>query len=178
MENNLFWRQNRRRLQAEAIRDSILSVSSQLNLKTGGATIKDGTTTEYGYEFDGTRRSIYTPVFRNTPLEIMQVFDFADPNLVIGERTTSSIPTQALFLMNSPFVREQAKVATHRLLKEKLADDTARIEHAYRLALGRNSTSREREIILTFLKGENDSNKAWIQVFQGLYASPDFRYLN
>ncbi|MDP7051428.1 MAG: DUF1553 domain-containing protein [Verrucomicrobiota bacterium] len=178
VENNLFWRQNRRRLQAEAIRDSILSISGQLNTTVGGATIKPGTTTEYGYEFNGTRRSIYTPVFRNTPLEIMQVFDFADPNLVVGERTTSSVPTQALYLMNSPFVREQAKVATQRLLKEKMADETARIEHAYRLALGRNVTSNEREIILTFLKEENDSNKAWIQIFQGLYASLDFRYLN
>jgi hypothetical protein len=108
----------------------------------------------------------------------MQVFDFADPNLVVGERTSSSVPTQALYLMNSPFVREQAKGATQRLLKEKLAGDTARIEHAYRLALGRNATSREREIILTFLKEENDPDKAWIQVFQGLYASLDFRYLN
>ncbi|MDP7009910.1 MAG: DUF1553 domain-containing protein [Verrucomicrobiota bacterium] len=178
VENNLHWRQNRRRLQAEAIRDSILSVSGQLDKKVGGPTTKPGTTTEYGYEFDGARRSIYTPVFRNTPLEIMQVFDFADPNLVVGERTTSSVPTQALYLMNSPFVREQAKVATQRLLREKLADDSTRVERAYRLALGRNATSREREIILTFLKEENDPDKAWIQVFQGLYASLDFRYLN
>ena len=178
VENKLHWRQNRRRLQAEAIRDSILSVSGQLDKKVGGPTTKPGTTTEYEYKFDGTRRSIYTPVFRNTPLEIMQVFDFADPNLVVGERTSSSVPTQALYLMNSPFVREQAKGATQRLLKEKLAGDTARIEHAYRLALGRNATSRERQIILTFLKEENDPDKAWIQVFQGLYASLDFRYLN
>ena len=178
LENKLHWRQNRRRLQAEAIRDSILSVSGQLNKKVGGPTIKPGTTTEYGYEFDGTRRSIYTPVFRNTPLEIMQVFDFADPNLVMGERTTSSVPTQALYLMNSSFVREQSKLATQRLLKEKLADESARIELAYRLALGRNATAREREIVLTFLKEENEPHKAWIQVFQGLYASLDFRFLN
>ena len=178
VENNLFWRQNRRRLQAEAIRDSILSVSSQLNLKTGGATIKDGTTTEYGYEFDGTRRSIYTPVFRNTPLEIMQVFDFADPNLVIGERTTSSIPTQALFLMNSPFMREQAESAAKALLAENLPDKSSRIEQTYRRTLGRSATSSEREVFLKFLESEKDEAKAWRQIFHGLYASPDFRYLN
>ncbi|MED5586986.1 MAG: DUF1553 domain-containing protein, partial [Verrucomicrobiota bacterium] len=116
LENLLHWRQNRRRLQAEAIRDSILSVSGALDKKIGGPTIKAGTKTEYGYNFEGSRRSIYVPVFRNTMPEIMQVFDFADPNLVIGKRTTSSVPTQALFLMNNPFVRQQAKTAASRLL--------------------------------------------------------------
>ncbi|MFL2908236.1 MAG: DUF1553 domain-containing protein, partial [Limisphaerales bacterium] len=91
---------------------------------------------EYGYKFDDTRRSLYAPVFRNTPLEILAVFDFADPNLVVGERTTSSVPTQALFLMNNPFVRQQAVAAATRLLQEDLADDSARIAHAYQRTLG------------------------------------------
>ena len=178
VENELHWRQNRRRLQAEAIRDSILSVSDQLNTTVGGATIKPGTKIEYGYQFDGTRRSLYTPVFRNTPLEILAVFDFADPNLVVGERTTSSVPTQALYLMNNPFVRTQSEAAAKRLLKRELVDNTIRIEHAYRRTLGRNPTSAEREILLKFLGQEKDGAKAWSQIFHGLYASLDFRYLN
>jgi hypothetical protein len=178
LENKLHWRQNRRRLQAEAIRDAVLSVSGKLDTKSGGNTIKPGTTTEYGYQFDDTRRSLYAPVFRNTPLEILAVFDFADPNLVVGSRTTSSVPTQALFLMNSPFVRAQAAAAAERLLAEKLPNDPARIRQAYRRTLGRNPTAREREIILTFLANEKDPTKAWPQILHGLYASLDFRFLN
>ena len=178
IENELHWRQNRRRLQAEAIRDAILSVSSELDTALGGATIKAGTSSEYGYKFDDTRRSLYSPVFRNTPLEILAVFDFADPNLVVGERTTSSVPTQALFLMNNPFVRAQAETAAKGLLSLELADDSARITRAYRRTLGRDATSSEREVILKFLATEKDGAKAWTQVIHSLYASLDFRFLN
>jgi hypothetical protein len=178
IENELHWRQNRRRLQAEAIRDAILSVSGKLDPVLGGATIKAGTSSEYGYKFDDTRRSLYTPVFRNTPLEILAVFDFADPNLVVGERTTSSVPTQALYLMNNPFVRTQAEAAARGLLDLKLADDSARIARAYRRTLGRDATSTEREVILKFLATEKDAAKAWTQVIHSLYASLDFRFLN
>ncbi|MDG1853668.1 MAG: DUF1553 domain-containing protein, partial [Verrucomicrobiales bacterium] len=114
--NKFLWKQNRRRLEAEAIRDSILSISGELEITKGGPSIRPGTKTEYGYKFDTLRRSIYYPVFRNTLPEIMQVFDFADPNLVTGSRTTSSVPTQALFLMNNPFVREQSKMAAKKLM--------------------------------------------------------------
>ena len=178
IENELHWRQNRRRLQAEAIRDAILSVSGELDPALGGATIKAGTSSEYGYKFDDTRRSLYTPVFRNTPLEILAVFDFADPNLVVGERTTSSVPTQALYLMNNPFVRTQAEAAATGLLDLNLADDSARIARAYRRTLGRDATSTEREVILKFLATEKDAAKAWTQVIHSLYASLDFRFLN
>jgi hypothetical protein len=178
LENELHWRQNRRRLQAESIRDAILSVSGQLDKTVGGPTIKAGTSIEYGYKFDDTRRSLYTPVFRNTPLEILAVFDFADPNLVVGERTSSSVPTQALFLMNNPFVRQQAEAAATRLLQEDLADDSARIAHAYQRTLGRHPTSTERDVILEFVQTEQDTATAWTQILHSLVASLDFRFLN
>lgn len=179
LENLLHWRQNRRRLQAEAIRDSILAVSGSLDRSLGGATVKPGTKTEYGYKFEGTRRSIYTPVFRNTLPQIMEVFDFADPNLVTGKRTTSSVATQALFLMNNPFVQQQAIAASARLLADKASNDaTKKIDYAYRLTLGRNPTVREKQIILDFIKKAEDTETAWTQVFQSLFSSLDFRYLN
>ena len=178
LENELHWRQNRRRLQAESIRDAILSVSGQLDKTMGGPTIKAGTSIEYGYKFDDTRRSLYTPVFRNTPLEILAVFDFADPNLVVGERTSSNVPTQALFLMNNPFVRQQAEAAATRLLQEDLADDSARIAHAYQRTLGRNPTSTEHDVILNFVQTEQNPATAWTQILHSLVASLDFRFLN
>ena len=106
------------------------------------------------------------------------MFDFADPNLVVGERTTSSVPTQALFLMNNPFVHAQAETAAKGLLSLELADDSARITRAYRRTLGRDATSSEREVILKFLATEKDGAKAWTQVIHSLYASLDFRFLN
>ncbi len=178
IENQLHWRQNRRRLQAEAIRDSILSTTGKLNRKLGGATVKPGTKTEYGYKFEGNRRSIYTPVFRNTLPEIMQVFDFADPNLVTGKRTTSSVPTQALFLMNNTFVLRQAEVAATRLLEERSGNNETRVKYAYQLTLGRNPNQQEEQIILRFLEETTDTGKAWAHVFQSLFSSLDFRYLN
>jgi len=177
VENQFHWRQNHRRLQAEAIRDSILSISGTLEKRLGGNTIKAGTKTEYGYQFGGTRRSIYTPVFRNTLPELMQVFDFADPNLVTGVRTTSSVPTQALFMMNSPFVHQQSTLAAKRLLKHPLSDDRLRIEHAYLLVLGRFPTDREQHILLNHLQENETSEETWAQVFQSLFASLDFRHL-
>ena len=106
------------------------------------------------------------------------MFDFADPNLVVGERTTSSVPTQALYLMNNPIVRAQAEAATKSLLSLNLPDDTARVDRAYRRTLGRPATSREREVILKFLATETDQSTAWRQVIHNLYASLDFRFLN
>ena len=178
VENLYHWRQNRRRLQAEAIRDSILAVSGTLDRRLGGNTIKPGTKTEYGYKFGGTRRSIYTPVFRNTLPELMQVFDFADPNLVTGMRTASSVPTQALFMMNSAFAHEQAVLAAARLLKQPFADHRARIEHTYLLTLGRFPTGREEQILLEHLEGKEPSKEVWGQVFQSLFSSLDFRHLH
>ena len=166
-------------MQAEAIRDSILAVSGSLDRSLGGATVKPGTKTEYGYKFEGTRRSIYTPVFRNTLPQIMEVFDFADPNLVTGKRTTSSVATQALFLMNNPFVQHQAIAASARLLADKASTDaTKKVDYAYLLALGRNPTVREKQIILDFVKKAEDADTAWAKVFQSLFSSLDFRYLN
>ena len=178
IENIYHWRQNHRRLQAEAIRDSILQVSGTLDERLGGNTVKAGTKTEYGYQFGGTRRSIYTPVFRNTLPEIMQVFDFADPNLVTGARTTSSVPTQALFMMNNPFVQKQAEIAAERLLREPLSGKTSRIEHSYLLALGRLPTDREEQILVSYLSANTDPKESWTQIFQSLFASLDFRHLH
>ena len=80
--------------------------------------------------------------------------------------------------MNNPFVRQQAEAAATRLLQEDLADDSARIAHAYQRTLGRRPTSTERDVILKFVQTEKDSATAWTQVLHSLVASLDFRFLN
>ena len=79
------------------------------------------------------------------------MFDFGDPNLVTGRRNVSTVATQALYLMNSPFVMEQARHAAQTLLAVPDLDDGGRVDRAYRLALGRLPMPREREIALQFI---------------------------
>ena len=83
-ENRLIWRANRRRVDAEVLRDSILYISGELDLASGGRTIRKITQYDLGYEFDTVRRSVYVPAFRNSMLPLFEVFDFANPNLVTG----------------------------------------------------------------------------------------------
>ena len=178
-ENRLFWRMNRQRLSAEAIRDTILCVSGQLDRATMGNTIKKGTTAERDYQFDDVRRSVYTPIFRNRLLELYEVFDFPDPNMVAGKRNVSTVPTQALFMMNSPFIMTQARAAATLTLKDN-KKDPERIDDAYRKALGRLPTARERELALAYLSVPLPEQRlgAWERFYQTLFACVDFRYVN
>ena len=113
----------------------------------GGPSIKPGTKTEYGYVFNSQKRSIFNPVFRNTLPEIMQVFDFADPNMVTGKRTTSSVPTQALYMLNSSFIKENATSASKTIMMSENIS-TSKIEEAYKIVLGRLPTAKENQIII------------------------------
>ncbi len=179
-ENRLLWKANRRRLDAESIRDTILTVSGKLDRTAGGPSIRQGTAVERAYRFDDSRRSVYTPVFRNRLLELFEVFDFADPNVCNGRRNVSTVPTQALYLMNSPFVQEQARYAADRLLALPGLDDSRRLNRAYREALGRLPTERERRLALEFLGGvaADQRRAAWGQLMQVVFGCVDFRYVN
>lgn len=180
-ENRLLAHQNRRRLDAEALRDAMLAVSGQLDRTMGGPTIRKGTTSEYGYRFDDRRRSVYTPVFRNRLLDLFEAFDFPDPNMVVGRRTVSTVAPQALYLMNSPFMMGQARLAAQALLAAPEPDDARRVERAYRLTLGRPPTGGERGLALRFLAGAASAGEreaAWERLYQVLFACIDFRYVN
>ncbi|MSU47690.1 MAG: DUF1553 domain-containing protein [Opitutus sp.] len=192
-DNRLFAHANRRRLDAEQIRDAILWTSGQLDLAFGGPNFSGAgganaapPASEYGYVFTDTRRSVYTPAFRNRRLELFEVFDFADINAPIGQRAATTVAPQALFLMNHPFTIEQAKLAAQRALRLTDRDDAARIEEAYRVALGRAPTARERALALQFVGaasgtaggGDDARLEVWAEFHQSLFACVDFRYLN
>jgi hypothetical protein len=180
-ENRLLWRMHRKRLEAECLRDSMLSISGQLDLTAGGPSLNPGAASEYDYKFADTRRSVYTPILRNKLLEFFEAFDFPDPNLVNGKRNVSTVAPQALFLLNSPFVMDQARHAAERAVARRDADETQRLDRAYRLALGRLPTAKEREIALGFLAAagtsERDRLAAWSRLHQSLFACLDFRYI-
>jgi hypothetical protein len=179
-ENRLLWRQNRRRLDAESLRDAMLSVSGKLDRTVYGNNIKKGTTVERDYAFEDMRRSIYAPVFRNRLLELFEVFDFPDPNMVVGRRNVSTVPTQALYLMNNPFVMAQAKHTAAGLLKKESLNDTQRLELIYRTALGRAPTEREQKAALDYVAsaGVSERAAAWERLCQTVFACLDFRYVN
>jgi len=185
-DNRLLAYQNRRRLDAETLYDSMLALGGNLDLTAGGETVRKGTKSEYGYEFELGRRAVYLPVFRNNLPDLFAVFDFPDPNLSIGTRTTSTISTQALFLLNSPLVLEQARRAAESLLVAEGLDDEQRLELWYRRALARAPSAEERERALAFLASRPASGDArekadldrWSALCHAVMASVDFRYVD
>ncbi len=187
-ENRLFAHANRRRLDAEQIRDSILAASGALKLDIGGQNIAqagdvDPNNTsaqniEYAYQFTDTRRSVYVPAFRNKRLELFEVFDFGDINASMGQRNVSTVAPQALYFLNHPFVAGQAKLAAQRALAEP-GTDAGRLAQIFRRTLGRAPSAAEAAKCLAFLASAASDRQpdAWAQVQQTVFASLDFRYL-
>jgi hypothetical protein len=198
-DNKLLWRSSPRRLEAEAIRDSVLVASGSLDLSPRiGSPVsgyKDG---EIGgkkgpkpVEQGDAHRSVYLPIVRSREPEMLDVFDFPDPSGVVGKRDVTTVPTQALFMMNSPFVGEQAGKMAAALLEAKNMDDAGRVELAYRKALGRTPSSTERERALQYIndainaakatplkKSQDAGAAAWSGFCQALFAGAEFRYVH
>lgn len=170
----------RRRLDAECLRDAMLAVTGELDLQVGGPNIAPRTKSEYGYKFTSPRRSVYLPVFRNATPPLLAAFDFPNANLVSGKRNVSTLPTQALFLMNSPFVIERSRKAAERLMQQTAgADVTAkqRVDLAFEWTLGRPPTADERTLAQSFV-GESADVDSMSGLFQSLFSSLDFRYVD
>ncbi len=135
-DNRLFGRMNRRRLDAESIRDSLLSVSGRLDVASGGPPFTD---------LAVPRRTLYLMSARtgaNTS-EFGRLFDRADPSLIVAQRGQSVVAPQALFFLNDPFVSGIAKDLAARVSYEAPANAEARIRRLYLLALGRQPTKAE-----------------------------------
>jgi hypothetical protein len=178
-----------RRLDAEQLRDAILATNGELELKMFGPNIEGAgeinansttaQTTEYNYVFKDKRRSVYTPAFRVKRHELFELFDFGNANFTIGQRNTSTVALQALYLLNNPFVINQSRIAAQRLLR-KVDRIDHRIDFAFQSALGRPPSDSERRLVVAFLKDglSSESVEDWASVYQSLFGSIDFRYLN
>jgi hypothetical protein len=142
--NRFYWRANRHRMDAEQIRDSILSAAGDLDTKIGGPSEP--------LKPDYTRRTVYGKVSRYRLDEYLQLFDFPSPNLSAEKRFATTVPLQRLFFMNSDFVQQQAEHLAQRVASEP--DNTARIQKVYRLVYGREATAEEVKMGLEYLRTE------------------------
>ncbi len=184
--NRWYWRMNRKRLPAEAIRDSLLSIAGDLDLTYGGSNIKAGTSIEYGYQFTSTRRSVYVPVFRNHLPEVFEVFDFADPNTQSGSRTASAVASQSLWMMNHPNVIARTEQAARQLLDRSFTSDKERIRFAHLQVLSRPPTERELTVATSLIvpkDAQEDSSSAasvqrYAMLYRVLFQCLAFRYLD
>jgi hypothetical protein len=191
--NRLLWRMNRRRLDSDAIRDSLLQISGQLKLGRPAERVpptqKDDRMKSFGVKewvaAVANYRTVYQPVFREYVPPDWEIFDFPDPELVVGRRNVTTVPTQALYMLNSPTLVEASRLSAERLLKSSDLDDAAHIEQAYVLILNRRPSEEERreaaEFVSRFHVGEKsagaDQVTAWAALCQTLLASGEFRYL-
>jgi Protein of unknown function (DUF1553)/Protein of unknown function (DUF1549)/Planctomycete cytochrome C len=188
-DNRWLWRQNRKRQDAQALRDTMLVVAGTLDREYLGPTLrnakgaKDGNDMtvqdqEYTYVYSDLRRSVYTPAFRNRRLELFDAFDFGNINVPIGKRSNSIVAPQALYLMNHDFVIQRSQEAATRLTSNA-PSDTKLIDQAYLKILGRRPSKAEHTVALTFLANTQGHREAsWAQLIQSLFACADFRYLD
>ena len=194
---------SRRRLSAEELRDGVLAISGNLDRVPGtnesgeylnekaegiGARIRPNrVAVDDPFYTSFRKRTVYLPVVRNMLPDMLALFDAADPNSVTAVRNETTVASQSLFLLNSPFVREQAQTFATRLLADGSLSDEQRIIHAFSLALGRPATSEDLIDITEFLAAYQRTKTvepnvdrriaAWQSFCQSLLCSNEFLYV-
>jgi hypothetical protein len=194
--NRLHWRFERWPLDAESIRDAMLAISGRLDrampsghpfppVNTWGFTIHH----PFHAVYDSNHRSIYLMVQRNRRHPFLAMFDAADPNLSVAERLPTTTPMQALFLMNAPFVHEQADSFARRLLAAR-GNDAARVQLAFEATQGRMADAAEARDALSFVEAyrqkeaalavpeDRRTTSAWAALSRVLLTSNGFLYVD
>jgi cytochrome c553 len=195
-DNALVWRTSPRRLDAEALRDAMLAISGQLNTDPPvGSPVAQAGEGPAGRRFGGpgmgagfaggpndarnAHRSVYLPIVREQLPESLVLFDFPDPNGVAGERAVSTVPAQALYLLNNPFVIRQAEFAGDRL-RASSGPTEEKVKRAYETFFARLPGDKETKAAMDFLAsyGRTASDRsAWTAFAQALFASAEFANL-
>ncbi|MBX7209967.1 MAG: DUF1549 domain-containing protein [Verrucomicrobiaceae bacterium] len=194
-ENALVWRMSPRRLDAESIRDAMLAVGGGLQLiaPTGSAVAQHGDAAIGGFPIKSLRaplsdepfltagndwRSVYLPVPRNAVPDALTVFDFAEPSAVNGRREVTTVPSQALYLLNNDFVARQARRFAGRLGG---VDQPKRIDTAFRLAYARPPSEPEKQAAQDFFAGQSTGGNEYDALTgfcRALLGSAEFRSID
>ena len=184
-DNSLLWRFPQRRLEGEAIRDNVLAVSGNLNLARGGKPffppVPESVWRSFGMGKwvltkegpDVWRRSVYSYWKRGLRYPMFEVFDQPDPNVTCERRNTTTVPTQALTLLNNEFVLLQAGYFAKRVEREAGHDPRLAVAEAYRIALSREPTPQELQANLSFLARQKTYHQSRGDESPGLAALTD-----
>ncbi len=140
-DNRLLWRMASRRLDAEQIRDAMLLATGRLDRRVGGPSV----------EFKEPRRSVYLKWYRNTKDPLLEIFDLPDGFTSAPLRNVTTSSTQALFMINSPFMIQQGTTLADRVHKDNTSSEEQMVERAFRLAFARSPSSKETLIARNFL---------------------------
>ena len=192
-ENLLHWRSNIRRLEAESIRDSLLAVGGLLDFFMGGsilnvdnrAFIFDHTSTDRT-SYDTRQRSVYLPVVRNHLYDVFHLFDYSDASVPNGNRPTSTVAPQALFLMNGDLIVQASEGLAHELLL--LEGEERRIHQLYKKTSGRDPSKSEvlrarrflaqfTEAIVNTDETSQRTQQSWSALCQVIFASNEFIHI-
>jgi hypothetical protein len=180
-DNRLLWKMNRLRLDFEELRDSLLAISGRLDPAREGRPV-DLTAAPFA-----ARRSVYGLIDRQNLPGLFRTFDFATPDATAPQRYTTTVPQQALFLMNSPFVVEQTRRLVGRPEVAALTEPEQRIDYLYRLLYGRAPDSEETALGLRFVHAHECEPKepkadqplgAWEKYAQVLLLANEFAYVD
>jgi hypothetical protein len=191
--NRLWHRMPVRRLEGEAIWDAMLCISGRMDEKMFGAPVPvhltefmdgRGRPGSSGPLDEAGRRSIYVEVRRNFVSPMMRTFDMPVPFTTVGRRTVSNVPAQSLFLMNDPFVVDQAQVWARRLLAENKSMED-RLQEMFLAAFGRPASAVEQEEALAFLREQAtarglaaENEQVWADLGHVLFNVKEFVFLN
>jgi hypothetical protein len=176
--NRFYSHFNRQRLDAEELRDSILFVAGDLDLKT-----TSGPSAEFNA--DNLRRTVFSKVSRYRLNNYLMVFDFPNPSFTAEQRFSSNVPLQQLFFMNNPFVYKQSGILAERVHSE--SKDDARIAKAYEYVFQRKPTAEELQLGMKFLSTtpekpgyaiEGKPVTAWSEYARALISSNEFQFVN
>jgi hypothetical protein len=176
-ENRYLWHYQPRRLDAELIRDSLLAIGGNLDTQMYGPSVLDNTQ----------RRSVYLRVKRSELIPLMTTFDAPEPTQSIGERVSTTVPTQALAMLNSPLVRQQAEKLAKRIAPSPETPLPTAIEAAYRITFARRPTDTEQQQMQAFIEsqrasmgGVNPANteKALVEFCHVLLCLNEFVYID
>ncbi|MEZ6056291.1 MAG: DUF1553 domain-containing protein [Planctomycetaceae bacterium] len=197
-ENRLLWRHERRPITAESIRDAILLASDSLDQTAGGSSVthlgesavgnNPGEAKDNQGPVPSARRSLYLPIIRNDLPDELTLFNFADPDVCTGERSRTTVPSQALWMFNSPFVRQHSAKIAESLLAEEHSSEEARIATLYLKLLGRppreDEVSRAKGYLTqapldnSSVSPETEAKNRWSSLAHALIATAEFRLLD
>jgi len=186
--NRLYARFNRVRMSVEQIRDSFLAIGGNIDLSIGGSLLNSapmkGKRPSVNAD-ESPRRTLYVPVRRGSIPTVLATFDYGDATTSGEGRPRTNVAPQALFVMNSQFVLQQAGGLAKRLLDDAGLSDKQRVERAYLTVLTRNPDSQETDAALTYVSdlekriGNADAHKtAWQSFCHVLMSTNEFLYLN